>query len=140
LKRGTGDIPSLDVEVVNPDQLKKNPASVAGKQLPVLLVPATTLGDGNGVDIVVDGKSNLDGQVHDEDTLGTELVRQNLDGVGNEETRPSKSVGDTVQPDEDNVDVANGNLIRLGELLTGDGGADQENKHTASARKCKQNS
>jgi len=124
------NIPSLDVEVVDEDQLEKNPAGVAGKQLPVLLVPAATLGDGNGVDVVVDGERDLDPQVHDEDTLGTKLVRQNLDGVGNQETGPGERVSYTVKPDEKDVDVSNGDLVRLRVLLSSDGSADQEDKHT----------
>lgn len=74
--------------MVNPAQLKKNPACIAGKQLPILAVPAATLGDGDGVYVVVDREGDLNGKIHDEHTLGAELVGQNLDGVGNQETRP----------------------------------------------------
>jgi hypothetical protein len=127
------DIPSLDVEVVNPDQFEKNPTGVAGKQLPVLAVPAATLRDGDGVHVVVDGEGDLNGDVHDEYTLGAELVGQNLDGVGNQKTRPGQRVGDTVQPDKDNVGVANANGIFHGVLLTSDSSANQEEKHTGGA-------
>jgi len=131
VRRGR-NIPSLDVEVVDEDKLEKNPAGVAGKQLPVLLVPGATLGDGNGVDVVGDGERDLDPKVHDKDTLGAELVGQNLDGVGDQETRPGERVSYTVKPDEKDVDVSNGDLVRLRELLSSDGGADQEDKHTTS--------
>lgn len=131
--RTKSNIPSLDVEVVNPDQLEKNPAGVAGKQLPVLAVPAATLGDRDGVHVVVDREGDLNGKVHDEHTLGAELVGQNLDGVGNQKTRPGKRVGDTVQPDKDNIDVANANDTFQCVLLTSDSGANQEDKHTTGA-------
>jgi hypothetical protein len=40
------------------------------------------------VDILVDGQSDLDEEVHDHKTLGTNLEGQDLDSVGNEKTRP----------------------------------------------------
>ena len=131
-----GHIPSLDVEEVHPDEFEEDPSGVAGEELPVLAVPATALGDGDGVDVVVDGQGNLDGQVHDEDTLGTELVRENFDGVGDEETGPGECVGDTVQPNEDYVGVADTDDVLGVVLLAGDGRADQEKKHASRAMNC----
>ncbi len=127
------DIPSLYVVVVHPDQLEYNPTGIAGEQLPVLTVPAATLRDRDGVDVVVDRDGDLHRQVHDEYTLGTELVGQNLNRVGNEETRPGECVSDTVEPDEDDVGVANSEDILQSVLLAGDGGADEEDKHTGGA-------
>lgn len=129
----TMNVPSLDVEEVDPDELEQDPAAVAGEQLPVLPVPAAALGNGDGVDVVVDGQGDLDGQVHDEDTLGAELVGEDLDGVGDEEARPGEGVGDAVQPDEDDVGVADADDVLGGVLLAGDGGADEEEQHAGGA-------
>lgn len=38
-----------------------------------------------------------------------------------------------MEPNKEDVDVSDGNLVLLGVLLTSDRGADQENKHTAGA-------
>ena len=67
-----------------------------------------------------------------EDRIGF-VVGQNLDGVGNQETRPSQGVSDTMQPDKDNVDIANCKGTFLGILLTSDGSANQEQEHTTGA-------
>ncbi len=74
----TGDLleswaASLDVHEVDPDEFQEDPAGVDGEELPVLAVPCTTLGDGDGVDVVVDGKRNLNSQIHDEETLARSL-------------------------------------------------------------------
>jgi hypothetical protein len=59
---------------------------VEERQVPVLgeILP------GDGVGLTADGQDSLDGDVHDHETLGTESVRQDLERVGYEKTRPRK--------------------------------------------------
>lgn len=61
-----------------------------------------------GVDILVDGQSNLDEEVHDHETLGANLEGQNLNGVGDEQTRPCKSVTGGEDPDHGNDSLTSG--------------------------------
>ncbi len=53
--------------------------------------------------------------------------------MGDKQARPRKRVGHTVEPDEDDVDVSDCDLISGGVLLTSDGGTDEEDQHAAGA-------
>lgn len=61
-----------------------------------------------GVDILVEGESDLDPEVHEHETLGADLEGQNFDGVGDEETRPRKRIGDGEDPDHSDDGTASG--------------------------------
>jgi hypothetical protein len=80
-----------------------------------------------GVDVLVDGKSNLDEQVHDHETLGTDLKGQDLDGVGNKQTRPGKRVSNREDPDHSNDSLTSG-LALLSFLLRRADCPDDESK------------
>lgn len=123
------DVPSLNVVEVDEDELKEDPAGVDGKELPVLANPSTVAGNSERIDLVVDGDGDLHGQVHDEKTLGAELEWKNFDGVGDEKTGPGEGVRHTMEPDEENVDVADGGLAGCAVLLARDGGAHEEDQH-----------
>ena len=69
------------------------------------------------VDVLVDGQSNLDEEVHDHETLGTNLEWQDLDSIGNKQTRPSQSVSDGEDPDHGNDGLTSS--LALGLLLLG---------------------
>jgi hypothetical protein len=56
--------------------------SVDGVELPVGRQVRKT----ERVDVLVDGQSDLNEEVHDHETLGTNLEGQDLDSVGNEKT------------------------------------------------------
>jgi hypothetical protein len=47
-----------------------------------------------GINILVDGQGNLDEEVHDHETLGTDLEGQDLDSVGDKKTRPGQRITD----------------------------------------------
>jgi hypothetical protein len=68
------------------------------------------------VDVLVDSQRNLDEEVHDHETLGTNLEWQDFDSVCDQETRPSQSIGDAEKPDHGNDGLAGG-LATLGFLL-----------------------
>ena len=57
-----------------------NTYSVNGVKLPRRLEAVETI----GVDVLVDGESNLDEKIHNDETLGTDLEGQYLDSVCNE--------------------------------------------------------
>ena len=86
--------------------------SVDGVELPGRLKTSKAI----GVDVLVDGERNLDEEVHDHETLGTDFEGQDLDGVRDEETRPGKRVGNGEDPDHSN-DSLTGSLALLGFLL-----------------------
>jgi hypothetical protein len=80
------------------------------------------------IDVLVDGKRNLDEEVHDHETLGTDLEGQDLDGVGNEESRPGKSVSDRKDPDHGNDTPTGGHTTML--LLLGRADSPDDEAHT----------
>ena len=68
------------------------------------------------IDVLVDSQGNLDEKIHNHETLGTNLEWQDFDSVGDEQTRPSKSVGDGEDPDHSDDGLAC-SLAVLGLLL-----------------------
>ena len=56
--------------------------------------------EANGVDVLADNEGDLNPKVHEHETLGADLVGQDFDSVGHQETGPGKSVGDAKDPDE----------------------------------------
>jgi hypothetical protein len=63
------------------------------------VVLPTDVSKGDRVDIVVEEQSQINHQEHDSNTLGTDMVRKNLDGVTDQETRPGRVVEDVVEED-----------------------------------------
>ena len=66
----------LGVEKVHKDELKGNPATVDGKELPADGV------EGNGVDVGGEEATELSENLLDSDTHGTLSVREDLDEEG----------------------------------------------------------
>lgn len=54
-----------------------------------------------GVGVDVERQTGLDADVHDHEPLGAQLVRQDLDGVADEQAGPGERVKDAVDPDEE---------------------------------------
>lgn len=123
-----GHVLGLDVEDVDKDQLGGDPGSVDAVKLPLGVLPCT--GPRKRVDVVVDDEGDLNGDVHDHQTLGTELEGHDLDGVGDEETRPGESVGNTVQPDEQDDGDAGALVASPSVLGRADGDGHEEQEHT----------
>ena len=110
------------------DESVKVTYSVDGVELPGWLQVL----EAEGVDVLVDGQSNLDEQVHDHKTLGTDLEWQDLDRVGNKQTRPSKRVSDREDPDHGDNGLT-GSLALLSLLLRrADGPNDEGQTHGGS--------
>ena len=59
--------------------------------------------NGERVGLGRQGQDGLDCDVHDHDTLGTEMERQDFQGIGDKETRETNGVEDTKDPDKDNL-------------------------------------
>jgi len=55
--------------------------------------------ESDGVDILVEEQCNVDHQEHDSETLGTNVVWQNFDGVTNKHTGPRNVVPEVVDVD-----------------------------------------
>jgi hypothetical protein len=83
------------------------------------------------VDVLVDGQSDLNPEVHDHESLGANLVGQDLDGVRDEKTRPGKRVGNGEDPDHGD-DSAAGSLASGGLLAGRANGPDNEGDHHTS--------
>jgi len=118
----------FNVDEVDEDEFDTDPQGVEQGEVPVTwkLLP------GDWVGLVTDGQDGLDGQVHDHETLGTETEWQDLDGVGDEETRPGDGVEDTEDPDDWDLDVT-GSLVGGTRVLVdgrGDGPEDEHDDHT----------
>ena len=56
---------------------------------------------GQLVGLVTESQDGLDGDVHNHHALGTEGIRQDLNSVGDEETRPGSGVEEPMEPDEE---------------------------------------
>lgn len=83
------------------------------------MFPYTTGAERRGY-VLANGEDSLDGNVHDHHALSTEVERQNLKSVGNEETGETNGVEDTEEPDEGQLGIAGtlvGDLDTVGELL-----------------------
>lgn len=121
------------VDEVDEDELDGDPQSVEKRQIPVLgeVVPS------DRVSLTTDGEDSLDGNVHDHKTLGTESVGQNLESVGDKQTRPGKSIAYTKEPHKGNLCVS-GTLVCLAGVLVdgaGDGPANERHHHTSGCAK-----
>ena len=83
-----------------------------------------------GVGVGVEGERSLDHQVENHETLGTQLVRQNLNGVTDEKTGPGDGVEDTKEPDEEDHGVVGAGSIVLIVQARGEGPEDEGAEHT----------
>jgi hypothetical protein len=70
---------SLDQVEVDEDDLEEQEDTVDDVVLPL---DGT---EGDGVDVLVEDEGDVDGQVHDDQTLGSDSEGQDLDGVGDEQ-------------------------------------------------------
>lgn len=87
-------------------------------------------------DLLSENKSSLDSQVHDHQSLGTELVWQDLKSVGDKETRPGERVEYTEHPDEDDLRISRTLDILLTTGLkssSGDGPGQEHEEHACSS-------
>lgn len=131
---------SLHVEEVNKEQLHENPNGIESGQVPMIrhFFPR------NRVGVISKHKCCLDRQVHDHETLGTELVRQDFERVCDEKTRPGECVEDAEEPDKRYLWVASLLDVEVFLVLSGEdgpaeeheehaGGGDEEKRSTADA-------
>lgn len=86
----------------------------------------------NWVSLIPEHQCSLDGQVHDHKSLRSQLVRENLERVCDEEARPGKCVEDAEEPDEDDLGIPSG-LHVIGHLESGSSDGPCQ-KHQAHAR------
>lgn len=89
----------LDIHEIDECELETDPEGVNDVQSP-RVVRAEGL-EGDRVGVLVEQKCDLDRDVEDHQTLSTQLVREDLDCVADQETRPGDRVGDLEEPDED---------------------------------------
>ena len=75
--------------------------------------------------ILVDRQGDLDGQVHDHETLGTNLERKDLHCVGDKQTRPGQSVAEGEDPNHTD-DGLSSSLILVEFVLSRADGPDGE--------------
>ncbi len=90
---------------------------------------------GERVGLAAESQGGLDGDVHDHDTLGTEMEGQDLEGIRDKETGETDIVEDTENPDEDDLcDTEAGLSVGL-VVHGGHDGPDGESKnHTYTSR------
>lgn len=141
----------LDVEEPDEGGLDKIPESVKEHEVPVLgqVVPRDLVGlavkethvsmiciynawESTGWYVLANGENSLDGNVHNHHALSTEMEGQDLESVGNEETRETNVVEDTEDPDEDKLGISRAGVGSVGVLVDGtsDGPADESTDHT----------
>ena len=81
------EAPRLDDEDVQEGKLEGEPAAVEDVVLPL------EAAERDRVDVLVEDDRDRDGEVEDVEALGTQAVGQDLDGVGDDEGRESKTGG-----------------------------------------------
>ncbi len=110
----------LDHEEVHENKFAEDPDGVEERQVPVVwkVVP------GDWVGVVSENQSSLNCQVHDHETLGTQLVWKNLERVGDEKSRPTDGVEDTEEPDPSNLWVAS--ALNIASLLHANSRGEEE--------------
>ena len=131
LESGTA---GLDVEEVDEEELEEVPKGVEHAKGPGFLLLLEVV-PGDGVGVVSEHQGGLDSQVHDHDSLGSELVWENLKSVGNEKTGPGERVEDTEEPDENDLRVSGSlGVGAVGLLVLGcdDGPGHEHGNHTGS--------
>ena len=86
---------------------------------------------GDWVGVVSKHERRLNRQVHDHESLGTQLVGQNLESVCDEQARPGEGVEDSEEPHPDDLWVSRGlDILCLFELRGGDGPGEEHGYHT----------
>jgi hypothetical protein len=90
--------------------------------------------ESQGVDVLVDGQSNLDEQVHDHQTLGTNLERQDFNCVGDKQTRPSQRISDGEDPDHGNDGLTSSLALSSLLLRRSNSPHDEGNAHGCGSR------
>lgn len=88
----------------------------------------------NRVGVGVESESALNGNVHDHQTLGTQFVRQDLNRVGDQKTRPGQRVENTKEPNEEDHSVASARRIVLLVETAGQSPEDERSKHASRSR------
>lgn len=92
---------SLDQVEVDEDDLEEQEDTVDDVVLPL---DGT---EGDGVDVLVEDEGDVDGQVHDDQTLGSDSEGQDLDGVGDEQGGHGQVVeGVVLREGEDDLSLA----------------------------------
>ena len=77
------------------------------------------------------GEDGLDGDVHDHDALGTEVERQDFEGIGDKQTRETNGVEDTEDPDKDDLGDTKAFGVVMGFVFAGHGSPECEGKDHA---------
>ena len=126
-----GGTPSLNVEEVDEAKLDEDPNSVDQRQVPVVreVLPRNGVGVTRMVslvqrvgtcieDLLSKNQRCLHRQVHNHNTLGAQAVGQDLERVGDEQTRPGNGVEHREEPDEHDLRVA-GSVDILGSFEDG---------------------
>ena len=93
-----------------------------------VVLPAE-LREGDGVGVLIEDERERDGEVEHGETLGAELVRKNLDGVGDDEGGVGDVVRAVVEEDEGDDSVGGGVASSDGVSGRADGLHDEEDKH-----------
>ena len=74
---------------------------------------------GEQVGLVADGEDGLNDDVHDHHALGTQLEGEDLEGVGDKQTREANIVEDSEEPDEGQLGNAGGVVGAVRVLVAG---------------------
>lgn len=88
--------------------------------------------EGDGVGVDVERQGSVDEDIHEHKTLGAQLVREDLDGVADEQTGPGERVEDTEEPDEEDHGVVRTGRAPLLVQARGQSPEDEGAEHAAS--------
>ena len=96
-----------------------------------VLVSIYGIGFRPGINELGEGEDGLHSDVHDHHTLSTEMERQDLESIGDQETGKANVVEDSKEPDEDELGVTGTRVQQIGVLVhgAGDGPEDEAYDH-----------
>lgn len=129
---------SLDIHEVNEEDFTKDPNGVDEVQSPGVtavervLVRGLPGAESQRVEVVVEKKRDLNRDVQEHKTLGTQRVRQDFNRITNQKTRPAGRIEDTVEPDEENHGIVSSRSLVLLEKAAGESPEDESKEHAPS--------
>ena len=126
-ERKVTHVPGLKDEQVAVDELEEDPNDVDDIVLP------PNIFEGDGVNVLVEDEGEGDDEVEYVEALGTDWVRQDFDGVGDDERGKGNIVETVVEEDEGN-DRVSGSFVSVKGVLGGADSLEQEHNEHAGSR------
>jgi len=125
-KRGVTYVLRLNDEQVAVNELEQDPDNIDDIVLP------TDLSQGNGVNVLIEDQTERNDKVETVESLGTDMVGENFDSVGNDERSEGDIVESVIEEDECDDGVSSCLVLVDGVLGGTDCLEEEHDKHSCS--------